>query len=650
MNPAAAMTDSEQSLEGIEVFSGPLACLSSRLPKQFPDVRLEDAFASKQRSRIQRNMRSCAKLSVLAVLAFYATHFTPLRSIVDTDLLQSPGLLAVWIYALSTLCIPAACWILSKSNSRYLEHMVLIFVNTIVPFLLFLSKRRIAWLLNIEFHVSWTGSDFQSTRYPNDSVPIAALSVVITAFFSALPVRCSLSWGFMFLLPSIYLLLSLFVADLEQIPVLGFFLWIQAALGYVGRGSAELAERIAFLTSAQDRTTMVKEKILRVQAEHQLELGRHAVKEETIPQEASIPDTSQIDSSILFETIENNVVETNREGVAAALDMIVHIGRDERWLVDTSYLEIVQDCVLGRGGQGIVALGRLHGANVAVKTCNSLKEGSSANSIINELRILRHIRHPSIVSFHGACVLPEESEFLLVEELVLGLPLFNDWLGVEHKIDMLRGICRALQYLHQQQPTIVHGDIKGGNILIDAKTLQPKLADFGLSRIFGARKKLGGTLRYAAPEVLLGNAEPDASSDIFSLGRLIYLVATGTRPLLDMDRETLLGMVSRGEEPTLLWPAADGCIKAQELYEKCTSYEPSHRLSIESVHKQVCSLSSMAPSLLQNNMISEPRPSNLLGSLAQLRDSMSDRSVSPSELSRHFILQFQKTLQGSLSL
>ena len=49
------------------------------------------------------------------------------------------------------------------------------------------------------------------------------------------------------------------------------------------------------------------------------------------------------------------------------------------------------------------------------------------------------------------------------------------------RLNIALGTARGIQFLHAQTPTVFHGDIKSGNILLD-KHLEPKIADFGLSR------------------------------------------------------------------------------------------------------------------------------------------------------------------------
>ncbi|GJN28609.1 hypothetical protein PR202_gb16813 [Eleusine coracana subsp. coracana] len=104
--------------------------------------------------------------------------------------------------------------------------------------------------------------------------------------------------------------------------------------------------------------------------------------------------------------------------------------------------------------------------------------------------------------------------------------------GLEwHKrYELIRGICCGLQYLHIEC-RIVHLDLKPQNILLDGK-LVPKIADFGMSRLFGEQcsriitSHNGGTLGYMAPEYIQ-NGLISMEADIFSFGVIIIEIVTG---------------------------------------------------------------------------------------------------------------------------
>ncbi len=108
----------------------------------------------------------------------------------------------------------------------------------------------------------------------------------------------------------------------------------------------------------------------------------------------------------------------------------------------------------------------------------------------NELRILRHVRHPNVVLFYGACLDVESGGLALVMELVLGecLDAFVDKLdrGGEATLSLHRVVlrlCRGLSYLHALNPVAIHGDLKPSSVMVGthAIELRVKILDFGLS-------------------------------------------------------------------------------------------------------------------------------------------------------------------------
>ena len=82
------------------------------------------------------------------------------------------------------------------------------------------------------------------------------------------------------------------------------------------------------------------------------------------------------------------------------LEHIAEIGRREHWLVAEEDLRLLPQKILGSGSFGVVVAARLHGTAVVVKLQRRAATGDNIRYLVqigNELRILRHVRHPNIV-------------------------------------------------------------------------------------------------------------------------------------------------------------------------------------------------------------------------------------------------------------
>ncbi len=200
---------------------------------------------------------------------------------------------------------------------------------------------------------------------------------------------------------------------------------------------------------------------------------------------------------------------------------------------------------IGRGGMGAVYLAeRADGEfqqRVAVKL---IKRGMDSDFIIRRFRherqILASFEHPFIARLLDGGTTSDGVPYFVME-YVEGETFYNysdtNRLTIRERLKIFQKVCSALEYAHSRQ--IIHRDIKPSNILID-RGGSPKLLDFGIAKILDPNlihESLNPTasmLRmmtpdYASPEQVRG-ADVTPSSDIYSLGVLLYEFLTGHRP------------------------------------------------------------------------------------------------------------------------
>jgi len=255
---------------------------------------------------------------------------------------------------------------------------------------------------------------------------------------------------------------------------------------------------------------------------------------------------------------------------------IREIGELEHWLLPASSMSIDFTAILGQGGFGTVCSGSLCGSPVAVKSAKILQTHTATDidkmlmSVANELRILRQLRHPNIVLFHGASLI--NGQVVLILEKVKGqiLSVFvHGALHIHWRERLTRDLLAVIWYLHSREPPVVHGDIKPSNMMVEVRvpgigeSFEPhlKLLDFGLSKILGTRpQKMGGTPNWRAPELCQSGNKATTCADMFSVGCAVFFILTTQMPL-----ETTVNV------RPLPWPECGADAKYAPMCESCVS-------------------------------------------------------------------------------
>ena len=203
---------------------------------------------------------------------------------------------------------------------------------------------------------------------------------------------------------------------------------------------------------------------------------------------------------------------------------------------------------VGSGGMGTVYLASRaddYEKPVALKV---LKRGMDTDEIVrrfqHERQILANLDHPHISKLLDGGTTADGRPYFVMEQ-VQGEPIdrYCDIakLSTRERLELFRKVCSAVHFAHQN--LVVHRDLKPGNILV-TEDGEPKLLDFGIAKLLEAEMlstqtptlpllTLAGTgpmtPRYASPEQVRGDAIT-TSSDVYSLGVLLFKLLTGHRP------------------------------------------------------------------------------------------------------------------------
>ena len=174
----------------------------------------------------------------------------------------------------------------------------------------------------------------------------------------------------------------------------------------------------------------------------------------------------------------------------------------------------------GEGGNGRVYLAR----DLRLECFAAVKQAEKASpaaveALERERDILKRLRHPGIPRALDYLEGPE-SFFLVMDQAEGRHP---DRIRPEERPPgflerFLLGMCGILRFLEEQEPPLIHGDIKPANLFLDRQG-QPTLVDFGSAFFLGQPSPGQGTPGYAAPEQYPEEpGEPGPAADRYGLG------------------------------------------------------------------------------------------------------------------------------------
>lgn len=269
--------------------------------------------------------------------------------------------------------------------------------------------------------------------------------------------------------------------------------------------------------------------------------------------ESEVPQSQRI-------TVDGSTSDTQRQPITSAM-LLKHlrdwcdppltaesIGKIDNYLI----VEIV-----GHGGMGVVlrAIDMQLGRTVAIKTLlqPSAIDTGSCDRLLREAQAVASLKHEHVIDMHSIghwrnvpfIVMP------FVQGGTLGDHARDHSFSPEQIIDVARQIAEALAAAHRSG--LVHRDIKPSNVLLENGLEHVVLADFGLARVGGdftvtQTGMAPGTPQWMSPEQAVA-ATVDHRSDQFSLGSMMYWMATGKCPF-DSDSCYAILMKLVNEEAT----------------------------------------------------------------------------------------------------
>jgi eukaryotic-like serine/threonine-protein kinase len=251
---------------------------------------------------------------------------------------------------------------------------------------------------------------------------------------------------------------------------------------------------------------------------------------------------------------------------------------------------------LGEGGMGQVYAAedlQLHRL-VALKILpqGMALDPDSLQRFQREAQAVAALNHPNVITLYG--VDQADGIHFLTMELVAGKTLSRmipaRGFALPQLLKIAVPLADAISAAHQRG--IIHRDLKPGNVIVDGEG-RPKVLDFGLAKVkreqvigadaetvtddeLTARQHVLGTAPYMSPEQ--GEGQPvDTRSDIFSLGVMLYEMATGVRPFRGNSAISVISSIIKDSPPAPVKVNPAVPRELDRIIRRCLAKDPTRR-------------------------------------------------------------------------
>jgi serine/threonine-protein kinase len=243
------------------------------------------------------------------------------------------------------------------------------------------------------------------------------------------------------------------------------------------------------------------------------------------------------------------------------------------------------------------------------------------NRFEDEAQAVAQLRHPNIVQVYDFN--HDNQTYYMVQEYVPGETLqarlqrlhdAGQRMPMAEAVKYIVDICSAIGYAHARG--MIHRDIKPANIMLD-ETGKAVLMDFGIVKIIGGEKHtvtgaVIGTASYMSPDVIRGE-EPDARSDIYSLGVTLYEMVGGKVPFDATSVMTVMMMHLNDPVPDVRQLRPDIPEELKRVIERSLAKHRNARFS--TANEMAQALTQLLPALsssdpLRTNRLGQGEPSS----------------------------------------
>ncbi len=243
-------------------------------------------------------------------------------------------------------------------------------------------------------------------------------------------------------------------------------------------------------------------------------------------------------------------------------------------------LRVIEHVGCGRFGDVYRAWDAALDREVALKILRANVEDAVETDIVEEGRLMARVRHPNVVTIHGAQRIDGATGLWM--EFVKGRTLAAELaergpFGAEELARVGVQLCHALSAVHSAG--LVHRDVKAQNVLRDDAG-RVVLGDFGTGRELedasSAPGALAGTPAYVAPELFAG-AHVTPHSDLYSLGVLLFHLATRAYPVAGRSLRDLRDAHANSKRTPLRTLRPDLSKRLVRAIEKALDADPANR-------------------------------------------------------------------------